>query len=269
MVVCNTNTKGFSSKQLCVQKGMGGHVGELINVIIRNRVYCGKLINGVEYEFYTEMKKLIRDGKISTLWKKYLPKMVGICTVTSKQYMMIENVFSVFGKSDYDFVDIKLGYRSTHMSRHHDIIRTIRMGILDRVTTSHKRGFRIEGGTIKPGSSKLTKQKTLPTELWDWFFKSSPSNLKLKNKLLNSLLGLKKLLKVNAQNPKFGSVGSSVLIGVGAGKIVVKLVDFGNSGTIIGDSRDLRQMAINTYRGICELVNTYLEYHRMPIYKCI
>ena len=88
--------------------------------------------------------------------------------------------------------------------------------MLDNVlTTSSTYGFRIEGGNITKNGKKMSKsdkQKTLPPNLWKWFFSSDLKTIDFKTQIQEKLVGLKALLKINSENPLFGSVGSSILI---------------------------------------------------------
>lgn len=275
--VCNTDVTKFSENKKCIKNEMGGHKGDVINVVEGDKIYCGKKIkikNGQEqfreYRFYLQMKSLIKYDGLSIIWNQYLPNiLIPLCKLESN-YMILENVFSVFGDNNFDFLDIKLGPKSAFFHDHNNKIKSIKHNMLDNVlTTSSTYGFRIEGGNITKNGKKMSKsdkQKTLPPNLWKWFFSSDLKTIDFKTQIQEKLVGLKALLKINSENPLFGSVGSSILIAHDGTKSIIKLIDFGHGYTILEPNKkkdfdiELKRMAKNNYIGVCMLLNSLLEY---------
>ena len=285
---CDTNVPSKLIPKACTQVGMAGHKSEehpqMINDVHGNDVFCAKLLppdNRRELIFYKDIYELINSKKINNYDRlgKFLPKVEDQCEYNNDEYMVIENIFSSLG-DDFKFVDLKIGPK-TSFSQESGRIKSMKHIILDKYrSTSEKYGFRVEGGNIDlPGySTKQQKQNMIPSELWAWFFNGVP---KIKEKFIEKLFILKDILSENMDprtNPKWGSVGTSILAAHNNNRLIVKLIDFGhgyiyppsvkerasktyqNLGRLRGEKYKemVQEMSENNYIGICEMLNSLL-----------
>lgn len=255
MIKCNTeiphNKQGY--KKCVNKKFMGGHKNSFINHYNNNIVYCGKLINSNEYIFYNYLEK---NKKI----KKYFPNFYGLCNKDKKIYIIIENIFKNL-KSDFKFVDIKIGHKTAY-KEDSGRIKSFRHDILDKYfSTSTKEGFRIEGLNFKINkkfiNTKLKRHTITPLDLWkSLLYKSST---KTTNKLVIKLKEMLNMLYINLFNKnKFAFIGASVLIAHDNNKVVIKLIDFTHS--FFGSNNFNNKLAKDLYFGVLNLYQSLLYY---------
>ena len=137
----------------CVEPGMGGHPGAFTDVQLDNcKIACGKKASKdskTELAFYDDLYS--RDDLPENLeaLKNFIPKYYAgeKCSKKDNGYFVIENIKSGIG-SDVRTLDFKIGFK-TAFGFDSGSFKRHRHGVIDSdpVSTSEKRGYRLEGAT--------------------------------------------------------------------------------------------------------------------------
>jgi len=254
VATCNVNIPPNRKYKKCVDKKfMGGHKNAFINHYSEGVVYCGKLLNNKEKQFYNYLSTRPEI-------KRFFPNFYGLCKKNKNDYMIIENVFMKL-KPDYKFVDLKIGHRTAY-SIDSGIIKNKKHNIMDKyLSTTSKEGFRIEGLNFKINNkfvnSKIKRHSINPTNLWKSLLINSST--KLIDKLLSNLKKIINMLYKNLFNKnKFALIGTSILIAHDNNNVIVKLIDFSHPFFGSNDFNDA--LAEDMYFSVLNLYQSLLYF---------
>ena len=148
-----TDCMNKDSGKGCVEKGMGGHPGAFTDVQLQDcSIACGKKAtkdSKTELAFYDDL--YTRDNLPNNLeaLKKFIPKYYAgeKCSKGDNGYFVIENIKNGLGKN-VRTLDFKVG-KKTAFGFDSGSFKRHRHGVIDSdaVSTSEKRGYRLEGAT--------------------------------------------------------------------------------------------------------------------------
>lgn len=226
----------ISKQNTCQSKTSGGHPGTILSV---GKGLCAKKIKmsddlDKERVFY---EQVWQQSSFLLPLRPIIPKWKGTCTYNDNLYAVIENLKA--GMVEPVELDIKIGQSTASYRELLDKapavnaqIKKLRHKVLDRITTSHKLGFRIEASSFWR-QSKMKLMKTDPVSVLQTYFATRPAVMKAVHRKLVKLLQV-----VQKHREHLYLVGSSILIiydKTGTSKkVVVKMLDFAHSevGTI-------------------------------------
>ena len=234
----------------CVSKGMGGHIGAIIDLPNKKcNINCGKKYVGdsiKEAKFYEDLVMMTKRKEIPKAYLKFFPKFYSnYCTRDNNTYFEIENLRTKAGLNS-QVLDFKVGYKTAY-TFNSGILKEKRHAIINKLSTSAKYGFRLEGKSINIIKTSLHKSKMLslkhfsnkkkfsnygthPFHIFKSYFKDD------KKSALKTLASLNKMIATfiipNEQNAlkniktSIGFIGSSILFVKGNKSSFVKLIDF-------------------------------------------
>jgi hypothetical protein len=222
----------FDEINLCQKPGSGGHPGTIMSV---DKIYCAKNVdfseNNLEIRF-------INNQQNQEFLKGFIPKFNGICDLSGKKYIMIENL-------KYNYVkpvvlDIKIGFKSANKDilellkyKKNKSFKLFKQSYIDNHSTSAKYGYRAEGYEGSYGEkivSKGTLKSMKPEKTFTMYFSKDYYNIALKD-MIQTLRKLYSIIMQPEFNP-YVLTGSSLLFIYDAtdpSKNSIKMIDFSNS----------------------------------------
>tara|TARA_Y100000310_G_C20484090_1_gene716078 strand:+ start:109 stop:903 length:795 start_codon:yes stop_codon:yes gene_type:complete len=252
----------FHSKNTCQPEGAAGHKGAIRT--LKNK-QCAKKISSVkdkELRFYQRnCPPRKRKKKICT----FLPKFSGTCQGPQKlRYIQLENLTKSMKQPC--IMDIKIGKEtaSEHELRgkkKHSLKKRIgfklkksRHNLLDRLTTSHHHGFRIESAT-NVTFSKMKLMHTSPHTVFRRFFKSNI----IRKHVIRQIEKIH-TFAMSKQFDEYSFIGSSILIIYDCASLrrspKVAMIDFAHARQSRRMTRDEKKFRQLYRQGLTKLLYT-------------
>lgn len=222
----------FDDINLCQKPGSGGHPGTIMTV---DKIFCAKKIDltddNLEFRF-------LNNEHNQEFLSGFIPRFRGICDLSGKKYIMIENL-----KHDYEkpiALDIKIGFKSANKDildllkyKKNKTFKLFKQSYIDNHSTTYKYGYRAEGFEGVDGDKKVSKgtlKSMKPEKTFAMYFSKDYYNIALKD-MIQKLRQLYDLIMQPEFNP-YVLTGSSLLFIYDASnpeKNSVKMIDFSNS----------------------------------------
>ncbi len=222
----------FDDINLCQKPGSGGHPGTIMSV---DKIFCAKKVDVTDDNLEL---RFINNEQNQELLKGFIPKFKGICDLSGKKYIMIENL-----KHDYEkpiVLDIKIGFKTANKDildiikfKKNKAFKLFKQSYIDNHSTSAKYGYRAEGYEGADGDKKVSKgtlKSMKPEKTFAMYFSKDYYNIALKD-MVQKLRQLYDLI----MQPEFNTyvlTGSSLLFiydATNPEKNSVKMIDFSNS----------------------------------------
>jgi hypothetical protein len=222
----------FDDINLCQKPGSGGHPGTIMTV---DKIYCAKKVDLTDDNLEL---RFINNDQNQEFLKGFIPKFKGICDLSGKKYIMIENL-----KHDYQkpiALDLKIGFKSANKDildlvnyKKSKTYKLFKQSYIDTHSTSTKYGYRAEGFEGDVDQKKISKEtlKSMkPEKTFAMYFAKDYYNIALKS-MIKQLRQLFDTIMQPTFNP-YVLAGSSLLFIYDASEPSqnsVKMIDFSNS----------------------------------------